>query len=202
MIITLLFKAITLEGAGQGLLLYITPDWSKLKTSECWIDSATQIFFAYSIGTGALPALGSYNKFYHNCIKDTVITCFVNTGTCLLAGVVTFSILGHMAHNQGVDVAEVVNSGPGLVFITYPEVVLKMTGGSVWAVIFFFMLVVIGIDSEFCIVESLVTGIVDMYPETLRFVSSTSNLRIKQNKNISAIKFSDLSEESSQLACV
>ena len=179
-----MWQAITLEGAGQGLLLYITPDWSKLYTSECWIDSATQIFFAYSIGTGALPALGSYNKFYHNCIKvvismlqegvsiviyqDTVITCFVNTGTCLLAGVVTFSILGHMAHNQGVPVENVVNSGPGLVFITYPEVVLKMTGGSVWAVIFFFMLVVIGIDSEFCIVESLVTGIVDMYPETLR----------------------------------
>ena len=127
-IITLLFKAVTLEGAGQGLLLYITPDWSKLYTSECWIDSATQIFFAYSIGTGALPALGSYNKFYHNCIKvmisdddaviismlmiltqDTVITCFVNTGTCLLAGVVTFSILGHMAHNQAVPVESVVN---------------------------------------------------------------------------------------------
>ena len=95
---------------------------SKLYTSECWIDSATQIFFAYSIGTGALPALGSYNKFYHNCVKsveqkkrdnpispirDTVITCLVNTGTCLLAGTVTFSILGHMAHNQGVDVASV-----------------------------------------------------------------------------------------------
>ena len=85
---------------------------------------------------------------------------------------VTFSILGHMAHNQGMKVEEVVSSGPGLVFITYPEVVLKMTGGSVWAVIFFFMLVVIGIDSEFCIVESLVTGIVDMYPETLRFRST------------------------------
>ena len=67
--ITLLFRAVTLEGAGAGLLLYITPDWSKLWTSECWIDSATQIFFAYSIGTGALPALGSYNKFYHNCVK-------------------------------------------------------------------------------------------------------------------------------------
>jgi len=166
--ITLLFRAVTLEGAGAGLLLYITPDWSKLWTSECWIDSATQIFFAYSIGTGALPALGSYNKFYHNCVKDTVITCLVNTATCLLAGTVTFSILGHMAFNQGVDVKEVVNSGPGLVFITYPEVVLKLPGGSIWAIIFFFMLVTIGIDSEFCLVESLVTGIVDMWPEQLR----------------------------------
>ena len=46
--------------------------------------------------------------------------------------------------------------------------VLKLPGGSVWAVVFFFMLVTIGIDSEFCIVESLVTGIVDMWPEQLR----------------------------------
>ena len=118
------------------------------------------------------------------CGRDTVITCLVNTATCLLAGVVTFSILGHMAHNQvrqvliidfndgknvnkfclkesifsnnclwinkryyhlhlqGVPVKEVVNSGPGLVFITYPEVVLKLPGGSIWAIIFFFMLVV------------------------------------------------------------
>ena len=119
----------------------------------------------------------------------------MNTGTCLLAGVVTFSILGHMAHNQGVPVENVVNSGPGLVFITYPEVVLKMTGGSIWAVIFFFMLVVIGIDSEFCIVESLVTGIVDMYPETLR---------LKINF-ILVLKYSTLAglyAGSSQLACV
>jgi hypothetical protein len=43
---------------------------------------------------------------------------------------------------QGVTVDTVVNSGPGLVFITYPEVVLKLPGGSIWAIIFFFMLVV------------------------------------------------------------
>ena len=52
--------------------------------------------------------------------------------------------------------------------IIFFKVVLKLPGGSVWAVVFFFMLVTIGIDSEFCIVESLVTGIVDMWPEQLR----------------------------------
>ena len=65
----LLVRAVTLEGASIGLMRYVTPDWSKLGDSETWIDSATQIFFAYSIGTGALPALGSYNKFHHNCVK-------------------------------------------------------------------------------------------------------------------------------------
>lgn len=43
---------------------------------------------------------------------------------------------------QGVNIEDVVNSGPGLVFITYPEVVLKLPGGPIWAVTFFVMLVV------------------------------------------------------------
>jgi SNF family Na+-dependent transporter len=66
---TLLVRAVTLEGAGEGLLLYVTPDWSKLYTSECWIDSATQIFFAYSIG----------KKSYFNLINN--FRCLLGTRT-------------------------------------------------------------------------------------------------------------------------
>ena len=72
-----------------------------------WIDGATQIFFAYSVGMGALPALGSYNKFHHNCYRDAIITCIVNTLTCLLAGVLVFSILGYMAKVQGTTLDQV-----------------------------------------------------------------------------------------------
>ncbi|KOC67677.1 Sodium- and chloride-dependent GABA transporter 2 [Habropoda laboriosa] len=139
-----------------------------LHQSGPWIDGATQIFFAYSIGTGALPALGSYNKFHHNCYKDALITCIVNTLTCLLAGCVTFSILGHIAMEQGTEVSEVVKSGPGLVFLTYPEVVLKLPRAPMWAIIFFVMLLILGIDSEVCIVESFITGVVDNWPDQLR----------------------------------
>ena len=74
--------------------------------------------------------------------RDAVITCIVNTATCLLAGCVTFSILGHIALEQHEDVANVVKSGPGLVFLTYPEVVLKLPGAPAWSAIFFIMLVV------------------------------------------------------------
>lgn len=76
------------------------------------------------------------------CFRDALITCVVNTLTCLLAGCVTFSILGHIALEQGTEVAKVVKSGPGLVFLTYPEVVLKLPGASMWAIIFFVMLLV------------------------------------------------------------
>ncbi|RLU24054.1 hypothetical protein DMN91_004263 [Ooceraea biroi] len=164
----LLGRAVTLEGSYDGLLYYVTPRWNELLSPGPWIDGATQIFFAYSIGTGALPALGSYNKFHHNCYRDAIITCVVNTLTCLLAGCVTFSILGHIAQEQQTQVSEVVKSGPGLVFLTYPEVVLKLPGASLWAIIFFIMLLILGIDSEFCIVESFITGMVDYWPDVLR----------------------------------
>lgn len=54
----------------------------------------------------------------------------------------TFSILGNIAWEQQTDVANVVKSGPGLVFLTYPEVVLKLPGAPFWAATFFIMLVV------------------------------------------------------------
>ena len=99
--------------------------------------------------------------------RDAIITCIVNTLTCLLAGVLVFSILGYMAFVTGQTIHEVVNSGPGLVFLTYPDLVLSLPGSVVWATIFFVMLLVLGIDSEFCNVEALVTGIVDNWPDQL-----------------------------------
>lgn len=54
-----------------------------------------------------------------------------------------FSILGYMAHVQETDIKNVVASGPGLVFVTYPDLVLNLPGSVLWAVIFFTMLLVI-----------------------------------------------------------
>jgi len=163
----LLIRAVTLPGAVDGLLAYIDIDWTYMKKGSTWIDAATQIFFAYSVGVGALPALGSYNRFNHNCFRDAVITCIVNTCTCLTAGVLVFSCLGYMAHLQGVTVHDVARSGPGLVFLTYPELVLSLPGSFIWAILFFAMLLVLGVDTEFCSVESLITGIVDNWSDKL-----------------------------------
>lgn len=167
-LLIMLVRAVTLEGAADGLLYYVVPRWEALLTFGPWMDGASQIFFAYSIGCGALPALGSYNKFHHNAYKDAIITCIVNTLTSVLAGIVTFSILGHLAREQNTDVGDVVKSGPGLVFLTYPEVVLKLPGAPFWAVTFFIMLLLLGVDSAFCLVESFITGLVDNWSTLLR----------------------------------
>lgn len=66
----------------------------------------------------------------------------VNSCTCLTAGVLVFAILGYMAFLQDSTVQEVARSGPGLVFLTYPELVLSLPISFFWAIIFFSMLLV------------------------------------------------------------
>lgn len=39
-------------------------------------------------------------------------------------------------------------SGPGLVFIIYPQAFANMPVSQLWSVMFFFMLVCLGVDSE------------------------------------------------------
>ena len=59
-----------------------------------------------------------------------------------------FSILGYMAHVQETDIDNVVASGPGLVFVTYPDLVLNLPGSVLWAIIFFTMLLVGALEIE------------------------------------------------------
>lgn len=70
--------------------------------------------------------------------------------TSILSGFVVFSTLGHMAYVQGKSIHEVVEPGPGLIFVTYPQAISMMPFAPFWAVIFFFMLFTLGIDSTVC----------------------------------------------------
>ncbi|XP_034447727.1 sodium- and chloride-dependent creatine transporter 1 isoform X2 [Hippoglossus hippoglossus] len=163
-LVVLLAHGITLPGAYDGIIYYLKPDWSKLGEAQVWIDAGTQIFFSYAIGLGALTALGSYNRFHNNCYQDAFVLAFINSGTSFFAGFVVFSVLGFMAEEQGVDISKVAESGPGLAFIAYPKAVTLMPLAPLWAALFFFMLLILGLDSQFVGVEGLITGIMDMLP--------------------------------------
>ncbi|CAK1554532.1 unnamed protein product [Leptosia nina] len=166
-LLILLARGVTLPGATEGIRYYLTPEWHKLQNSKVWIDAASQIFFSLGPGFGTLLALSSYNKFNNNCYRDAIITSSINCLTSFLAGFVIFSVLGYMAHVQNKSIEEVGLEGPGLVFIVYPEAIATMTGSVFWAIIFFLMLITLGLDSTFGGLEAVTTALCDEYPRVL-----------------------------------
>lgn len=157
----LFIRGVTLDGAGDGIKAFFTPDLDGILKFEAWMDAATQIFYSLSIGFGALIAFSSYMPRKNNCVNDAIIVVLVNCGTSLFAGIVTFSFLGYRHKRTGIPVTKV-GTGPGLAFMTYCEAFLLMDVSPLWAVLFFMMLVLLGIDSEFGTLEGAVAPLYDL----------------------------------------
>ncbi|XP_068449696.1 solute carrier family 6 member 22, tandem duplicate 1 isoform X2 [Clinocottus analis] len=164
MLAVLLVRGVTLPGALDGIKFYLYPDPSRLFDPQVWMDAGTQIFYSYAICIGCLTALGSYNKYNNNCYKDCVYLCLLNSATSFIAGFAIFSALGFMAYEQNTDISKVAESGPGLAFIAYPRAVAMMPFPQVWAIFFFIMVILLGLDSEFVGLEAIVTTISDTNP--------------------------------------
>ncbi|XP_074502249.1 sodium- and chloride-dependent GABA transporter 2-like isoform X1 [Sebastes fasciatus] len=164
MLAVLLVRGVTLPGALDGIKFYLYPDPSRLTDPQVWMDAGTQIFYSYAICIGCLTALGSYNKYNNNCYKDCMYLCLLNSGTSFVAGFAIFSALGFMAYEQNTDISKVAESGPGLAFIAYPRAVAMMPFPQVWAIFFFIMIILLGLDSEFVGLEAIVTAISDTNP--------------------------------------
>ncbi|PAV76515.1 hypothetical protein WR25_02829 [Diploscapter pachys] len=132
--------------------------------TQVWLDAGTQVFYSYGLGFGSLIALGSHNKFNHNCIRDAIVMCFINGSTSILAGFAIFSVLGYLSVTSGKDIAEIAKPGVGLAFLAYPEVASNLPMKQFFAFLFFLMLTILGLDSNVCTLEGLVTSIEDRFP--------------------------------------
>lgn len=96
------------------------------------------------------------------------MVCFGTTIMSVVAGFAVFSILGFMAEELKVDVKDVVQDGSGLAFIAYPDLVTRLPISPFWAVLFFLMLFTLGLDTQFAIVETILTGVLDWNPKWRR----------------------------------
>ncbi|XP_071846711.1 sodium- and chloride-dependent glycine transporter 1-like isoform X2 [Apostichopus japonicus] len=166
----LLIRGVTLEGAGQGIIYFIKPNFEKLMDARVWTAAANQVFISFGAGWGGVLTLASYNDYRNNSIRDCMILVSLGALTSVMAGFVVFSVLGFMAHDTGLAIEDVVRAGPGLTFIAYPEALSRLPLPQLWSVIFFFMLFTLGLDSQFVTLETVITAIVDELSEIAPWV--------------------------------
>ncbi|XP_071787088.1 sodium- and chloride-dependent glycine transporter 1-like [Asterias amurensis] len=160
-LLILLVRGLTLEGSLEGVLFYIRPDFSRLADANVWKDGAVQVFYSLGPAWGGLHTMASYNRFHNNYYRDSLILAFINCGTSILAGFVIFSVVGFMAHDMQLPIHNVTDTGPGLAFVAYPEALARMPIAPLWSVLFFFMLFTLGLDSQFVMMETVITAICD-----------------------------------------
>jgi len=166
-LIILFIRGITLEGAFYGLSYYFKPDMTKLLDPMVWNDASTQIFYSFGLGIGAWMALSSYNEFDNNVMRDTIIIALINGFTAVFSGATVFCIIGYLATKEGKPIEQVVQKGSGLIFTVYPSATLEMPYANLWTVLFFMMMLMLGLGSQFIQLESFFTGMIDEYPRML-----------------------------------
>lgn len=146
-IIVLDIRAITLNGAGEGLKFLFHPDFSKL-TGEGVLSALGHAFFSLSLGMGTLITYGSYVDKKNNLLNTAIQVTVADTLIAILAGVAIFPAV--FAFNIEPS------SGPGLVFITLPNVFQQMPGGHIFSFLFFLLLTVAALTSSISILEVVV----------------------------------------------
>ena len=162
---TLLIYVSTLDGFTTGLEFYLVPDWSKLGDFNLWNAAASQIFYSLGVSQGSQLLLSSYNGFKTNAHRDALLIGVCNSLTSIYAGLVVFGVIGFIAFKKEADVSEVVEQGPGLAFMVYPEAVSAMAAAPFFSFMFFFMLCLLAISSVCGSWEPLIASIMDEFPQ-------------------------------------
>lgn len=160
----LVIRGITLPGALDGLNYLFTPQWDMIMQPKVWVAAYGQIFFSLSIGFAIMIAYSSYLPEKTDIVNSAFITACSNHGFEIFAALGVFSVLGYMAHTQGVPVSEVAAAGVGLAFVVFPQAInaLPALNGPIGAV-FFASLVFAGMTSFISIIEAFVAGVIDKF---------------------------------------
>jgi len=110
-LISILIRGVTLDGAWIGISYFFVPVWEELLDLQVWRKAAEQMFYSLSISWGGLILFGSYNEFRNRVHVDAFVVSLLDFLTSIIAGIATFSILGAISSETGVDIKEIASSG-------------------------------------------------------------------------------------------
>lgn len=154
-LILCLVRALSLDGASEGIAYLFTPDWSQLTNPKIWVEALTQNAWDTGAGWGLFLTYATYMSTKQGIVKNAFLTGIGNNTISLLSAIIifgtVFAILGQENGMGRPEILEIVKtSGPastGLTFIWMPQLFAKMFGGSLLAILFFMGLTFAGFSS-------------------------------------------------------
>jgi SNF family Na+-dependent transporter len=178
MLAILLVRALTLEGAGDGIKFYIGKfDGEVLGDPNMWAAACGQILFSLSPGFGTAITLSSYTRPNQNVYRTCLQVAFSNSLFSLIGGFAIFGILGNSTfrineaggvlnettgHMVPTTVDDQARAGAGLAFIVIADAMGHFgAGANVMSVLFFCTLFTLGLDSTFAWTETFVSYVED-----------------------------------------
>ena len=156
LLLVLCCRSLFLPGAKEGLKFYLMPNLNAVREtglSEVVAAAMGQAFFTLSLGVGAITICGSYIKPEHSLLKESLIIILLDTAVAVLAGIVIFPV----CMTYGIDVS----SGPGLVFVSLPDVFNHMIWPRLWGATFFLFMSVAAFTTVVTVFESLIAIMID-----------------------------------------
>jgi NSS family neurotransmitter:Na+ symporter len=153
LMLVVIFRAVTLPGAGDGLNFYLNPDFSKIDGTVI-LAGLGQAFFSLSLGMGAMITYGSYLPKRENLLISGGYVALFDTVIALLAGLMIFPALFAMGMQPE-------SGGPALIFVVLPEVFAEMPLGSFISTVFFILLSIAALTSMVSLLEVVISYFVD-----------------------------------------
>lgn len=154
MIVIMAIRAMTLPGAVEGIKYLLVPDFGVILSNPGIIlDALGQVFFSLSLGMGCMITYGSYLSKDTNIPESATIIPLIDTGVALLAGLIVLPAVFAFGYEP--------TAGPGLLFITLPAVFAQMPLGSLFAILFFFLVLFAALSSSISLLEVCVSYVVD-----------------------------------------
>ena len=158
LMIVLAARSVTLEGAEKGLEFYLKPDFSKLVSEglgTALYAALGQAFFTLSIGIGSMAIFGSYISKDRTLFGESLVVTGLDTFVALMAGLIIFPA----CFAYGVQP----NAGPGLIFVTLPNMFNQMPNGQIWGALFFLFMSFAAMSTIIAVFENIVACFMDRF---------------------------------------
>lgn len=157
-LLLLVARAVTLPGAEAGISFYLMPDVSKITQTGLWAvlsAAMNQAFFTLSLGVGCMCIFGSYLNKQRSLTGEAVFIAGLDTIVALLAGLIIFPAC--FAFHIRPD------AGPGLIFVTLPNIFNAMAGGRIWGTLFFVFMSFAALSTVIAVFENMISYCGDVW---------------------------------------